>query len=517
MSAEEQKIKDEQEIVKIFDTTLRDGEQSPGASLNTQEKIEIAKALEELNVDIIEAGFPIASPGDFEAVQAVSEIIKNCTVSGLARAIEKDVRAAADALKGAVKPRIHLFCATSEIHMKYKFKRASEEILKMSVELTKFAKSLIDDIEFSPEDASRTEPSFLAEVVSAVIEAGASTVNIPDTVGYAVPDHFSWIISMLKEKVPNINQAVISVHCHNDLGLAVANSLAAVKAGARQVECTINGLGERAGNCSLEEFVMALKVRNDHYKLRTNINTKRLFPVSRLVSTLTGISVQRNKAIVGENAFAHEAGIHQHGVLAEASTYEIMKPEDVGVPASKLVLGKHSGRHAFRERLTNLGYTNLTDEQIEKAFEQFKILADKKKEIFDEDLEAIIDELSTSSSVVWQLESLQTTAGTGVIPTATIRLRKSDGQIVQDAATGDGPVDAIYSAIQRITGVQAKLLDYQIRAITKGKDAQGEVRIELEIDGIKFNGKGISTDIIEASAKAYLSAINRYLVRTSRK
>ncbi len=508
---------DRQEVVKIFDTTLRDGEQSPGASLNTQEKIEIAKALEQLKVDIIEAGFPIASPGDFEAVQAVSSIIKNCTVAGLARSIEKDVQAAADALKGAIRPRIHLFCATSEIHMKYKLKRAREEILKMSVELTKFARSLVDDVEFSPEDASRTEPSFLAEVVSAVIEAGASTVNIPDTVGYAVPDHFSWIISMLKEKVPNIGEAVISVHCHNDLGLAVANSLAAVKAGARQVECTINGLGERAGNCSLEEFVMALKVRNDHYGLRTNINTARLFPTSRLVSTLTGISVQRNKAIVGENAFAHEAGIHQHGVLAEASTYEIMKPEDVGIPESKLVLGKHSGRHAFRERLTHLGYVNLTDEQIEKAFEQFKILADKKKEIFDEDLEAIIDELSASTSVIWRLESLQTTAGTGVIPTATIRLAKSDGEVVQDAATGDGPVDAIYSAIQRITGVQAKLLDYQIRAITKGKDAQGEVRVEIEIEGIKFNGKGISTDIIEASAKAYLSAINRYLARVSRK
>ncbi len=509
--------KEQQEIVKIFDTTLRDGEQSPGASLNTQEKIEIAKALEELNVDIIEAGFPIASPGDFEAVQAVSGIIKDCTVAGLARSIEKDVQAAADALKDAVHPRIHLFCATSEIHMKYKLKRAREEILKMSVELTKFARSLVDDVEFSPEDASRTEPEFLAEVVSAVIEAGASTVNIPDTVGYAVPDHFSWIISMLKEKVPNINDAVISVHCHNDLGLAVANSLAAVKAGARQVECTINGLGERAGNCSLEEIVMALKVRNDHYGLKTNINTKRLFPVSRLVSTLTGISVQRNKAIVGENAFAHEAGIHQHGVLAEASTYEIMKPQDVGIPESKLVLGKHSGRHAFRERLSHLGYTNLTDEQVEKAFEQFKILADKKKEIIDEDIETIIDELSVKAPSVWELESLQTTAGTGVIPTATVRLSKMDGQVIQDAATGDGPVDAIYSAIQRITGLHAKLIDYQIRAITKGKDAQGEVRIEIEIDGVRLNGRGVSTDIIEASAKAYLAAINRYLARTTRK
>lgn len=502
----------DQKVIKIFDTTLRDGEQSPGASLNTQEKIEIARALEQLNVDIIEAGFPIASPGDFEAVQAVSEIIESCSVAGLARSIEKDIRRAADALRKAKKPRIHLFCATSDIHMKYKLKRAREEILKMATDYTRLARELVDDVEFSPEDASRTEPAFLAEVVSAVIEAGASTVNIPDTVGYSVPDHFSWIINMLYEKVPNIDQAVISVHCHNDLGLAVANSLAAVKAGAGQVECTINGLGERAGNCSLEEFVMALRTRNDHYNLRTNINTKRIFPISRLVSTMTGMSVQRNKAIVGENAFAHEAGIHQHGVLTEASTYEIMKPEDLGIASNTLVLGKHSGRHAFRDRLTELGY-DMDDEQIDAAFDKFKVLADKKKEIFDEDLESIVEEMASVETSVWELTSLQTTAGSGVIPTATIKMTKADGEVIQDAATGDGPIDAAYSAIQRISGVQAKLKDYQLRAITSGKDAQGDVHLAIEVEGRRINGRGVSTDIIEASAKAYLAAINRYLAR----
>jgi len=505
-------VKPEQDVVKIFDTTLRDGEQSPGASLNTAEKLEIAKALELLNVDIIEAGFPIASPGDFEAVQGVSEVVKNCTVAGLARSTEKDIFRAAEALKKAAKPRIHVFCATSDIHMKYKLKRAKEEILKMSCEAVKLARSQVSDVEFSPEDASRTEPGFLAEVVSAVIESGATTVNIPDTVGYAVPDHFYAIIAMLYEKVPNIKNATISVHCHNDLGLAVANSLAAVRAGARQVECTINGLGERAGNCSLEEIVMALRTRNDFYKIGTRINTTRIYPTSRMVSSLTGLSVQRNKAIVGENAFAHESGIHQHGMLAEASTYEIMRPADVGIPASKLVLGKHSGRHAFRERLEELGYA-VADEQLDKAFEEFKVLADKKKEIFDEDLEAIIEGLTSTEPFVWELLALQTTGGTSVMPTATVKMRNSNGEVVQDAATGDGPIDAVYSTIQRICGLTVSLGDYQIRALTKGKEAQGEVNLEIQVNGEKIRGKGVSTDIIEASAKAYMAAINRYLCR----
>ena len=505
--------KDNQSVVKIFDTTLRDGEQSPGASLNMSEKLEIARALEQLNVDIIEAGFPIASPGDFEAVCAVAEAVRKCSVAGLARSTEQDVVRAAEAVKRAVKPRVHVFCATSEIHMKYKLKRAREEILKMAVEHTRMARELIDDIEFSPEDASRTDPAFLAEVVSAVIEAGASTVNIPDTVGYAVPAHFAGIIRMLKQRVPNIGQATISVHCHNDLGLAVANSLAAVEAGARQVECTINGLGERAGNCSLEELVMALKVRSDHFGVQTGIDTTRIYPTSRLVSSLTGMHVQRNKAIVGENAFAHEAGIHQHGVLAEASTYEIIKPSDVGIPASTLVLGKHSGRHAFRDRLTHLGY-HLSDEQLDQAFERFKLLADKKKEIFDEDLEAIVEELVSRQPVFWELDALQTTAGTGVIPTATVKLKDREGNIFQDAATGDGPIDAVYSVIQRICNVSVRLTDYQIRAITGGKEAQGEVVLEIEADGQRIRGRAVSTDIIEASGRAYLGAINRHLQRT---
>lgn len=504
----------QQDVIRIFDTTLRDGEQSPGASLNTSEKLEIARALELLNVDIIEAGFPIASPGDFEAVQAIAELVKKCTVAGLARSIEKDVRTACEAVKHAARKRVHVFCATSEIHMKYKLKRAREEILKMSVEHVKMAREMIDDVEFSPEDASRTDPGFLAEVVAAVIDAGASTVNIPDTVGYAVPAHFEGIIRMLKEKVPNIEKAIISVHCHNDLGLAVANSLAAVRAGARQVECTVNGLGERAGNCSLEEVVMALRTRADHFGVGTNINTQRIYPTSRLVSSLTGIPVQRNKAIVGENAFAHESGIHQHGMLAHADTYEIMKPEDVGIPASTLVLGKHSGRHALRDRLEQLGH-RLSDEQLDRAFEVFKNLADKKKEIFDEDLDTIAEELASRAPAVWELELLQTTAGTGVVPTATVRMKKADGTIVQDAATGDGPVDAVYSAIQRICDVSVRLTDYQIRAITVGKDAQGEVSLEIESDGEKVRGRGVSTDIIEASARAYLAAINRCLQRAN--
>jgi len=500
-----------EEYVRIFDTTLRDGEQSPGASLNREEKLEIARALEALGVDIIEAGFPIASPDDFEAVRQIAEEIRGCSIAALARCLEKDITRAAEALKNAAKPRIHVFCATSEIHRKYKLQRAKDEIVKMSVEGVRLAKQFVDDVEFSPEDASRTELPFLAEVVSAVIEAGATTVNIPDTVGYSVPEEFAGIIRYLKEHVPNIDGIIISVHCHNDLGLAVANSLAAVKAGARQIECTINGLGERAGNAALEEIVMALKVRHDQLPYRTRINTRRIYPTSRLVATLTGIHPQPNKAIVGDNAFAHESGIHQHGVLQYAKTYEIMNPQDVGIPESKLVLGKHSGRHALRQRLEQLGY-RLTDEQLEQVFERFKALADKKKEVFDEDLEVIVEDTTRIVPKVWLVESLQTTSGTGVIPTATVRMRNlQDGTIVQDAATGDGPVDAAYSAIQRITGVTVRLRDYQLRAITSGKDAQGEVTIEVEYDSKRIRGRGVSTDIIEASATALVDAINRII------
>lgn len=497
--------------IRIFDTTLRDGEQCPGASLNRKEKIEIARALEVLGVDIIEAGFPVASPDDFQAVQEIAGIIKNAAVAGLARCMEKDINQAGAAVRAAERPRIHVFCATSEIHRKYKLKRAAEEIIKMSVDGVMMARSFVEDVEFSPEDASRTELPFLAEVVSAVIEAGASTVNIPDTVGYSVPTEFHNIIRYLFEHVPNINKAIISVHCHNDLGLAVANSLAAVAAGARQVECTINGLGERAGNAALEEIVMALRTRRDILPFTTRIDTKKIYPISRLVATLTGITPQPNKAIVGQNAFAHESGIHQHGMMENASTYEIMNPQDVGIQASKLVLGKHSGRHALRQRLEQLGL-NTNDQQLSEAFERFKSLADKKKEIFDEDLVAIVDDMSRTVKQIWEIASVQTTAGTGVIPTATVRMRNlQDATLLQDAATGDGPVDAVYSAIQRIAGITVRLRDYKLKAITSGKDAQGEVTIEVEYEGKRVRGRGVSTDIIEASAMALVESLNRII------
>ncbi len=495
--------------IKIFDTTLRDGEQSPGCSMNTAEKIDIARALETLGVDAIEAGFPAASEGDFRAVRQVSQAVKKPTVTGLARCMEKDISRAAEALAEANKPRIHVFLATSEVHRKYKLKRAKEEIIKLAVEGTRMARSHVDDVEFSPEDASRTEPDFLVEVVRAVIDAGATTVNIPDTVGYAVPGLFGGLIAHLRANVDNIDKAVISVHCHDDLGLAVANSLAAVAEGASQVECTINGIGERAGNAAMEEIVMAIKTRRDFFDADCNVDTRRIYPTSRLVSSITGMHLQRNKAIVGENAFAHESGIHQHGVIARRETYEIISPQDVGVPASRLVLGKHSGRHAFRRRVEALGYS-LAAEQIDEAFAKFKTLADKKKEVFDEDIEALIDEQIEQVVQVWSLRAVQTTAGSGTVPTATVTLERDD-DLHTDAATGDGPVDAAYEAIGRITGVQLNLTDYALRAITSGKDAQGEVTVEVEHDGRRFRARGVSTDIVEASARAYLTAVNRVL------
>ncbi len=496
-----------EERIIIFDTTLRDGEQSPGASLNVSQKLEIARALAVLGVDVIEAGFPISSAGDFEAVSLVAREVTGPIICGLARCRPEDIDRAAEALKGATRPRIHVFLATSEIHRKFKFKMAREEILKLAVEGARRAKGYVEDVEFSPEDAARTERDFLAQVVEAVIEAGATTVNIPDTVGYAVPGHFSQIIHHLREDVPNIDKAVISVHCHNDLGLAVANSLAAVEAGARQVECTINGLGERAGNAALEELVMVLRTRQDHFQQVTNINTRRIYPTSRLVASLTGIEVQRNKAIVGANAFAHEAGIHVHAVLKEASTYEIMKPEDIGLPTSRLVLGKHSGRHHLKHRLGELGY-ELSEEQFENVFRAFKELADKKKEVFDEDLEAIVGELIEELPRVFELDAFHISSGSSTIPTATVAILKKD-QLVQDAACGDGPVDALYRCMDRITGLYPKLVNYHIRAITGGKDAQGEVSLEVEHDKRSYRAHAYSTDIIDASAKAYLNVLNK--------
>ncbi|QDT22313.1 2-isopropylmalate synthase [Gimesia chilikensis] len=501
------------DTVKIFDTTLRDGEQSPGCSMTTSEKLKVAKELVALGVDIIEAGFPIASPGDFDAVRKIAtQFGDQTTICGLARCRKEDIDRAWEALKEAKNSRIHVFLATSSIHREHKLKMSKEQIIETAVEMVKRARDYCPDIEFSPEDAARTEKDFLCEVVERAIEAGASTVNIPDTVGYATPAHFHDVITTLKKNVSNIDQAIISTHCHNDLGLAVANSLAAVEAGARQIECTINGLGERAGNCALEEVVMALKTRADYYGVNTNINTKRLYPISHLVSTVTGMAVQRNKAIVGKNAFAHEAGIHQHGVLQERTTYEIMSPEDVGYVGTNLVLGKHSGRHAFRDRVQSLGHT-LDDATFERIFNEFITLADKKKEIYDSDIVALIENQVSDAPEKWSIARFHTSAGTGTIATATIELADEDGKIHCDAATGDGPVDAVFRALERITGISAVLEQYHVGSVSSGKDAQGEVRVEVRINGEMFNGRSVSTDIIESSAKAYLQAINKAVGR----
>jgi len=499
------------EKIIIFDTTLRDGEQSPGASLGVGEKLEIARQLARLKVDAIEAGFPASSQGDFEAVKLVSQKVKGPIITGLARCVRKDIDMAAEALKPAGRKRIHIFLATSAIHRKYKLKKAKAEILRLAVESVKYARKFADDVEFSPEDASRTEPAYLCSVVEAVIEAGATVVNIPDTVGYATPLEFGKLIKRIKDRVPNIDETILSVHCHDDLGIATANSLSAIENGARQVECTINGIGERAGNASLEEIVMILKTRKDFLKFSTGVKTEEIFRTSRLVSTLTGIHVQPNKAVVGDNAFRHEAGIHQDGILKEKATYEIMKPETVGLKESKLVLGKHSGRHAFRKRLVELGY-KLSEEDIGKAFARFKRLADKKKEIYDGDIEAIIEDEISVVPETFKLLYIHTTSGSQTVPTATVRLEKK-GREIQDAACGDGPVDAAYKTIDRITGLGAKLIDYSLRAVTSGKDALGEVVVRIRKGERTVTGRGTSTDIIEASAKAYINAVNKLMVK----
>ena len=463
-----------------------------------------------LGVDVIEAGFPISSPGDFEAVKRVAKEVKGPSICGLARAIPKDIDAAYDAVKYSKSPRVHVFLATSKIHMKYKLKKAEDEILKLAVAAVKYARQRCPDIEFSPEDASRTDRNFLYKVVEAVIDAGAGTVNIPDTVGYSTPFEFADIIRGIKENVPNIGKAIISVHCHNDLGLGVANSLTAALNGARQIECTINGLGERAGNASLEEIVMTIRTRNDIFRnVSTGINTKEIFKTSRLVSKLTGMPVQPNKAIVGANAFAHESGIHQDGVLKERITYEIMKPEDVGVTGTNLVLGKHSGRHAFKERLSSLGFT-LKEDQIEKAFGRFKELADKKKEIFDEDLETIVDEDISKIPAAVKLEHFYIVSGDSIKPSATINIRFK-GKQIESSSSGDGPIDACYKAIDKVIKIGGKLLDYQVKSVTGGKDALGEVSVKIGSKGSVVSGRGASTDIIEASIKAYVNAVNKLL------
>ena len=493
----------------IFDTTLRDGEQSPGASMTKEEKVRIAKALEKLRVDVIEAGFPIASPGDFEAVKAVAAVIKDSTVCGLARAMDRDIDTAGEALAGAKSARIHTFIATSPIHMERKLRMSPGQVVEQAVHAVKRARRFTDDVEFSPEDAGRSELDFLCRVLEAVIDAGARTVNIPDTVGYSVPYQFGDLIRNLLERVPNADKAVFSVHCHNDLGLAVANSLAAVNAGARQVECTINGLGERAGNASLEEIVMAVRTRQDIFACDTRIDTTQIVSASKMVSGITGFPVQPNKAIVGANAFAHESGIHQDGVLKHRETYEIMRAEDVGWITNKLVLGKHSGRTAFKARLKELGIEVESEQVLNAAFTRFKELADKKHEIFDEDLHALMsDEVVTPEDEYYKLVSSMFHSETGESPQARLTL-SAGGAEQHSESTGSGPVDATFKAIESVASSGSELLLYSVNAITTGTDAQGEVTVRLSRDGRIVNGQGADTDIVVASAKAYINALNK--------
>jgi len=503
-------------VIRIFDTTLRDGEQSPGASMNLTEKLKIAQALADLRVDIIEAGFPIASPGDFEAVRQIAKEIQGSTICGLARCNDADIDRAWEALQAAHDARIHVFLATSAIHREFKLKMDKEEIIRRAVAGVERAVGYCDNVEFSPEDAARTEPDFLCQVVEAAIQAGATTVNIPDTVGYATPEHMGGVIADLVNRVPNIDRAIISVHCHNDLGLAVANSLAAVENGAGQIECTINGIGERAGNCSLEEVVMALRTRGDYYHADTRVVTERLVPTSRLVSSVTGMHVQRNKAIVGRNAFAHEAGIHQDGMLKNASTYEIMRPQDVGFDETDLVLGKHSGRAALKDRTVKLGY-RLTEAQINELFEDFKRLADRKKEIYDSDLAAMINQRSRAAHEQWSFISYSEHTATGQAPEISLTLRRGGEELTTEMSCGDGPVDAMFLAIESLTGHYGDCKDFNVHSVSVGKDAQGEVLVVIEHEGRPFYGRGVSTDSVEASAIAFLDAINRIIAAEKNK
>ncbi len=493
--------------ITVFDTTLRDGEQSPGASMNVEEKVQIARQLERLGVDVIEAGFPIASEGDFEAVRQVGAAVRRCEVAGLCRTRIGDIDRAWAALAGARKPRIHTFIATSDLHIKHKLQMTHAQVLKSAVAAVRHAVSLTPNVEFSAEDAVRSRVDFLSEVLEAVIEAGAAVINVPDTVGYALPVEFGELITALRRRVKGIGRAVLSVHCHNDLGLAVANSLAAVAAGARQVEVTINGIGERAGNAALEEFVMALRVRHDLLGLTTGIHTPEIYKSSRLVSSITGISVQNNKAVVGANAFAHEAGIHQDGMLKHKGTYEIMTPESVGIRQSSLVMGKHSGRHAFSQRLSDLGF-ELAPEEMERAFASFKRLADKKKHVFDEDIEALLAEEVLRLPDRFKLLSVNFSSGTNVTPAATVQM-EVDGKLRRKAEFGDGPVDAVFKAIRSIVGSKAKLLLFNVSAITGGTDALGEVTVRLGEGIHTVRGQGAAPDIIEASARAFINALNK--------
>ena len=495
------------EKVIIFDTTLRDGEQSPGYSMNITEKLRVARQLEKLGADVIEAGFPVASEGDFQAVREIARTIRKCQVAGLARAGDMDIDIAWEAIKEAENPRIHTFISTSDIHLKYQLRKTREEVLEMAIRAVKRAKGYTPNVEFSAMDATRSDREYLATVIEAAIHAGATTVNIPDTVGYAIPSEFGKLIKYLKEKVKNSDRAVFSVHCHNDLGLAVANSLAAVLNGARQVECTINGIGERAGNASMEEIVMILRTRKDSLNLDTGVVSEMIYPSSRLLTMITGVAVQPNKAIVGANAFAHESGIHQDGLLKEKITYEIMTPQSIGMTKSTLVMGKHSGRHAFRDRLKELGY-DLSEKDLNQAFKHFKELADKKKEIYDEDIEAIVAEVVLRAPDKYKLLHVNVVSGDVAIPTATLQM-EIDGEVVKDVGHGDGPVDAVFKTVAKITGTRSRLVKYSVNSITGGTDAQGEVTVRLGEDGNVVVGQGAHTDIIMASVLAYINALNR--------
>jgi 2-isopropylmalate synthase len=496
------------ERIYIFDTTLRDGEQSPGASMSIEQKYEVAVQLARLGVDAIEAGFPVSSPRQFEACKLIADRVKGPAITALARAVDKDLESAFEAVKSAERSRIHTFIASSPIHMQHKLKKKPEQVVEMACRAVKWARDRVEEVEFSPEDATRSELSFLCRLLERVIAAGANTINIPDTVGYAVPDEFGAFIAKIREGVPNIDKAVLSVHCHNDLGLAVANSIAAVKNGARQVEVTVNGIGERAGNASLEEFVMALKVRRDLLPFSPGIDTSQIYTSSRLLSGIIGFPIPRNKPVVGENAFAHESGIHQDGVIKHRATYEIMTPEDVGRDSSTLVLGRHSGKHGFKRRIEELGLM-LSEENLDRAYQHFLELADRKKEVYDDDLYIIVRDQIGEHFDAYELEYYNFQSGNMAVPTATVRI-KSEDRMMEEAATGDGPVDAMINAIDRAVGISTKLLEYNVQAITPGRQAIGEVSVTVGIEGDHYIGRGASTDIVEASARAYLNAINRY-------
>ncbi|UMZ75208.1 2-isopropylmalate synthase [Natranaerofaba carboxydovora] len=503
--------------IQVFDTTLRDGEQTPGVSLCTEEKLELAKQLSRLGVDIIEAGFPFSSKGEFDACKAIADEVKGVTIAALSRANQKEIDLCKDVLKGAERSRIHIFVATSEVHLKYKLQKSKEEVLKMAVDSIKHARGHFDEIQFSPEDggSGRTDPEFLHQIVEAAIDAGADVVNIPDTVGYQTTQTFYDLIKGIKENVPNADKAVISVHCHDDLGMAVANTLAGIKAGADQIETTINGLGERAGNAAMEEVVMALKTRKDYYDADTRVDTRQIYRTSRLVSKLTGIKIQAHKSVVGDNAFSHESGIHQDGILKEKSTYEIMTPDSIGLSSNTLALGKHSGRHAFKNKLDELGFNNLTEEQFQKAFDKFKDLAIRKKNLTDRDIEAIVENRIFVYPQVYQWLDFQVQSGNKSDAMAMVGLKKDNSKVIREAACGKGPVDAIYHTINRLVGETYKLLDYNIKSVTGGTDALGEVVVRLQKDEITATGRGISPDILEASGKAYIDAINKVISKRS--